>query len=193
MRPTVTKHLVFVAALWLAFLATSRDVESHRAAAAIRGVVVTADEVPSPVARAMVTLSPAKTQGARSTLTDQGGAFSFGDVAAGQYTLSATKAGYLKGDYGAIRPGGAGIPLVVNQTGDLTGLALTLVRGASISGFIHDQRGDPMAGALVTALRWVFGSTPFDRGVRALRAMPGVRQAVSDARGAYRIFDLPPG
>jgi hypothetical protein len=69
-----------------------------------------------------------------------------------------------------------------------TGLTLTLVRGGVITGELRDARGRAIQDMTVRARR--FG---FRDGARALVAVPDVAPAITDDRGIYRIFGLPPG
>ena len=183
----------FVILFVLVCLSTGAAVQTGQPARATRvsGMVVESDAVPKPIARAVVTLASANPASKRSTLTDERGVFAFADVASGQYTVSATKAGYLTGSFGATQPGDAPVPVVVAD--EPVAADVALIRSASISGFVRTQNGAPLVGAPVTALRWSYQGGPFDRGVRALRAGKAIKTANSDSRGAYRLYDLPPG
>ena len=99
----------FVILFVLACLSTSVRVRTGQATRATRvsGMVLDTNAVPKPIARAVVTLASANPASKRSTLTDERGAFVFADVVSGQYTVSATKAGYLTGSFGAAQPGDA--------------------------------------------------------------------------------------
>lgn len=155
----------------------------------VSGVVLARDA--KPVDRALVTLVGGSPAEERSVLTSADGAFAFRDVVPGSYQLAAMKAGYLRAAFGATFSGAAGTPVVVAAS-TVSGLEMRLTRSAAIAGTIRDQYGNPVAGLRVNALRWGYGTTPFDRGVRGLR--PLARSAAeTDSKGAYRIFDLPPG
>src|SRR5262245_2821128 len=63
-----------------------------------------------PVGGALVTLSLSGTTPLRA-LADGQGRFAFRDLPKGRYNLSATKAGYVDGAYGRMRPAGPTLPL----------------------------------------------------------------------------------
>src|SRR5262249_37357356 len=61
----------------------------------IRGVVQRLDEPRQPLIGAIVSLRSAALTIDKGAVTDENGRFSFTDVPDGQYTISATKAGYV--------------------------------------------------------------------------------------------------
>ncbi len=152
------------------------------ATATISGVVVGGDETHQPVRRAVVTISGGDVAVYRSTITDDAGAFSIGDLPAGGFSLTATKPAYLRATYGASRPDQPGIPLSLADGAHLTNLTITMTRGGVISGTIRDLDGQPRESSRVSAFRQL----PDQRFAAAV-------VADSDDRGQYRIFGLLPG
>lgn len=116
------------------------------------------------------------TGGATATAETGGsGTFEFNQLPAGSYTLRLKE--------GAVAPQGS---VVVEVAGaPVTNVVLRGLSLGSISGAVHDDRGEPIIGAPVSAyLRSQVTETPF------LLARTG---AQTDDRGSYRIDELPPG
>jgi hypothetical protein len=81
---------------------------------ALSGRIVTDDAAATPVRHASVTLARGDLQLPRMTVTDDNGHFEFGALAAGNYTLIASRPGYVQVSYGAKRPGrGPGVPIAI--------------------------------------------------------------------------------
>ena len=161
---------------------------SQTATGVIAGVVLTDGQQPRPVRRAIVTLGGSDDGRGRSVLTDETGRFMFSELPAGRFTLSASKASYITNAYGARRPGRPGTALVLAAGQRLPDLTLTLPRGAVITGSIRDERGELVANVQINALR-------ADQMRTTTGAMPISASAefLTDDRGVYRIFGLPPG
>jgi hypothetical protein len=109
--------------------------------------------------------------------------FSFTGLAAGRFTLSASKPAYLAMAYGAKRPERQGTALTIADGQDLRDIVIRLPRGAVIKGTLRDQNGEPVAGVTINAIKPTVATT-------ASSTLPA---AVTDDRGAYRIFGLTPG
>jgi carboxypeptidase family protein len=147
---------------------------------------VTADDGSRPVRRASVTL--ASSDGLRKTVTtNEMGAFSFAQLPPGQYTLSATRQGYLDVSFGQRTPGsgrpGTAIQLSAGQR--IAEIPLRMPRTGVLTGTITDEFGDPIMGVQVRAWRFVKKSgerTPVSAG-----------SDTTDDRGVYRIASLLPG
>jgi protocatechuate 3,4-dioxygenase beta subunit len=147
---------------------------------------VTADDGSRPVRRASVTLASA--DGLRRTVTsDELGGFSFAQVPPGQYTLSATRQGYLDVSFGQRTPGsgrpGTAIQLSAGQK--IAEIPLRMPRTGVLTGTITDEFGEPIMGVQVRAWRFVKKSgerTPVSAG-----------SDTTDDRGVYRIASLLPG
>ena len=122
----------------------------------------------------------------RQVLTDSGGRFMFRNLAAGRYAIRASASPYLAGAYGASRAGAAA------QTVELTrddekrdGLVIQMWKGASISGTIVDEAGEPAIGVTVRSMRRVVSGG-------RLR-LQTTSSATTDDRGVYRMAGLTPG
>ena len=148
----------------------------------ISGVVMSADTTPQPIRRAIVTIAGDLAE-ARSLVTDDGGRFTFGRLPAGRFTIGAKKAAYLPAQYGAAHPGRTGSALVL-APGDRRQIALTMFKGAVITGTLRDETGAPLAGVTLVALDL--------RVIAANPLPPDPLSVVTDDRGMYRFFGLPP-
>jgi hypothetical protein len=163
--------------------AQTRDVRAGGGTGAISGVVVSDDAEARPVRKARVTCSAADISG-QTTITDNGGRFVCAALPAGRYTVGAAKATWIAASYGARRPGGPGspIPLAAGQKLDVV---LRMARGAVITGVVSAYNNEPAAGTPVRALRSAI--------VNGERRLVATAAAMTDDRGVYRIFGLPPG
>ena len=185
---------MIVALALAAILAQQVPVRDARAVAVagtatVSGVVISADAQPRPLRRARVTLNGQGLAMGRTAITADDGSFSFDRLPPGRFTIGAFKDGYLPMSYGATRTGrtGSGVQVAEGQT---VRMSLGLPRGAVITGTIIDVDGLPSQGIAVTAAahRYV-GSQGERRYLAAGTPVP----AMSDDRGVYRIFGLPPG
>jgi hypothetical protein len=151
----------------------------------VSGRLVTADG--QPVRKAQVRLANSPARWTRTTASDGEGHFTFADVPAGEYVLSASKPGYLDTVYGARRPGltARGTPVRVAAGQQIANLTVTLPRGSVITGVVTDEFGDPAFNVPVRAFRYYF-----ENGRRALGAGGN---GVTDDRGVYRLAGLQPG
>jgi len=129
----------------------------------IEGRVVT-DGTSEPIRNARVTLSSAS-QEMPVVLTDAGGAFRL-TAPPGRYTVVASKTGYARAD---VILAGSGQPV-----------EMRLKKGAAIVGRVVDDRGDPVVGVQVAALRQGAGDKPTT-----------VATSDTDDRGEYRLAGLP--
>ena len=140
-----------------------------------------------PVARASLELKDADVPTAPlyTTTSDQDGKFSFRNIPASRYQLTATRNGFVTAAFGqrALLGPAEVINVVAGQS--LTALQITMTPAAVISGRIYDKTGQPFANVAVSADRISFqGGT---------KSMQLVRGAVTNDLGEYRIFGLPPG
>ncbi len=153
--------------------------------ATLRGQIVAAD-TGTPIRRAQVRVSSGSTRGARLATTDQSGRFEFRNLAAGRYTLSASKGGFVTLQYGQRRPGESGTPLEVADNQTIERLVVGLPRGSVISGRITDEFGEPVVNAGVSAMQYTYVNG-------RQRLQPAGARDTTDDQGTYRLFGLPPG
>ena len=125
--------------------------------ARIRGRVMSA-ETGGAVRRAQVRITGPDIA-SKSAMSDAEGRYEFRDLPAGRFNLSATKSGFVTVQYGQTRPyeSGKSIELVEAQVLDKADIAMP--RGSVIAGRVLDEFGDPVADAMVNALRsaWTGG------------------------------------
>ena len=164
-----------------------RQAEAPRGTAAIRGIVVAADNG-TPVRRAQIRAS-APGAGTRVATTDAQGRFEIRELAAGRYTVSASKAGFVALQYGQRRPAESGTPIEIGDGQMLDKLVIALPRGSVISGRITDEFGEPVANALVMGMRYGYVA-----GAKRLMPAPGENtRDTTDDQGQFRLFGLSPG
>src|SRR5918993_909015 len=161
------------------------DPQSAVGTAALRGQIVSAD-TGTPIRRAQVRVAAQNVREARVTITDGQGRFEFRDLAAGRYTLTASKGGFVTLQYGQRRPGESGTPLELSDGQALDKLVVGLPRGSVLGGRITEEFGEPLVNANVTAMRYAFVGG-------ARRLVPAGARDTTDDQGSYRLFGLPPG
>jgi protocatechuate 3,4-dioxygenase beta subunit len=146
---------------------------------------VTALETGAPVRRAQVRIVGPDI-GSKTAVTDADGRFEFRDLPGGQFNVSANKSGFVSVQYGQLRPfeSGKAIDLADGQLMDKANIAMP--RGGVISGRVVDEFGDPVADAVVNAMRsaWAGGRR---------RLQPSGRTAMTNDLGQFRIYGLSPG
>jgi len=177
--------LTLICASPLTAAAQSRDTPplAARNTAVLGGVVVSDDQDQRPVRRVRVTCSGGDTS--LTTITDDRGRFQFPGLRAGRYLVSATKDAWVPTAYGAKRPmrPGSAIPIADGQKAEIV---LRMLHGSVITGVVLDHANQPAAQTTVNAMRYVM-----QNGER--RLAPAGTGGVTDDRGVYRIFSLPPG
>jgi hypothetical protein len=155
--------------------------------ATVSGHVRSADAAGGPVARATVSLLSSDLRVPLSTVTDDRGRFTFSGVPAGHFNLVASKAAYVGAFYGGRRPGrGPGTPIAVHDGDDIDGLEIALPRGGVVTGTVRLPTGLAAQGMTV-----IVAGVEGPAAARRLRLAGG--RAVTDDRGQYRVFGLPPG
>src|SRR5262249_7052347 len=165
-----------------------RDANTAKGTAVIKGKIVAADSGKA-LRRVQVNLSSPDFSEAKSVSTTAQGTFEFKDLPAGRYTLTATRSGYIRLQYGQRRPGEPGRPITLDEGQQFEKADLALPRTGSIAGRITDELGDPLADVSIFPAQWryfrgkrrlvpVSGGGPFNR---------------TDETGQYRITGLDPG
>jgi hypothetical protein len=149
--------------------------------ATIRGRVVgVVDGLLSPIRSARVTLGSGPTT-VEPVFTDDEGRFALSNLAAGRYTLTAEKTGFVKTRYGSRNEFDPPMPLDVADGAVVEGIEIGLPKGAAIIGRIVDELGDPVVAVPVSVgFVQVIGSET--------RFVPIARPASdTNDRGDYRI------
>lgn len=140
------------------------------------------------VAGVLVRLTRLSDGASRTDYTDPAGRYTFAAIDAGRYRLTATKPAHLPAEFGAPWPGVTGHELVMTD-GMTSEPDLVIHRAGVITGVVRDYRGRPQAAASVQVVRVArVGNT-----LQALRQAGEMAAMFTDDRGAYRVYDLPPG
>jgi protocatechuate 3,4-dioxygenase beta subunit len=142
-------------------------------------------ETGTPLRRAQVRISGPDI-GSKSALSDPQGRYEFRDLPAGRFTLNASKAGYVTVQYGQTRPHESGRPIELAEKQVVDKADISMPRGSVISGRIVDEFGEPVADAMVAAMRqtWVNGRRRF---------VPAGRPGQTNDLGQFRMYGLSPG
>jgi hypothetical protein len=164
-----------------------RQPSEVKGTAVLRGVVVAADNG-SPIRRAQVRIT-GQGAGSRLATTDAQGRFEFRDLPAGRFLLTASKGGFVTLQYGQRRPSESGTPIDVADKQVLDKFLIGLPRGSVISGRVTDEFGEPVANAVVSAMRYGFAA-----GTRQMLPAAGQNsRGMTDDLGQFRLFGLSPG
>jgi Carboxypeptidase regulatory-like domain len=169
----------------------SVEQRSRQGTGVVSGVVIDAG-TKQPIDKAVISLYPAGVQPPgrpTSQITDARGRFVFDGLPPyAQYTVRASKFGYIDGSYGAPNPGAGEslTPFIALRDREwIADLRVALLRPAAVSGVVLDDRGVPIVGAFV---RPILLADVVGRRRLAIGAV--VR---TDDRGVYRLHDLMPG
>jgi hypothetical protein len=156
--------------------------------ALIQGRVVAADNG-RPLSLATITANAPELGGESRTIsTNSEGRYELRNLPAGRYTLLVSRSGYLTVRFGQRRVLEPGKPLQVLD-GQIAGnIDFTLPRMGVISGRVTDEEGEPVAGALVSAMQSMYFN-----GSRGLVPMGGGVVNATDEDGQFRIVGLVPG
>ncbi len=140
-----------------------------------------------PMRRASVRLQGSNTPLSRTTMTDDKGNYEFQGLPVGEFTLRASKPGYLDSIYGQKRPGSGrpGTPISLKDAQHLEKIDLSIPKGGVLTGTITDDVGEPAFGVQVRAMRYAFRNGE--------RSLVGAGSTTTDDRGIYRIPTLVPG
>jgi hypothetical protein len=157
--------------------------------AVIEGVVVSAADPSTPIQRATLTLSRSAAYDVRVVDSDASGRFTFRDLPAGVYLLTAAKGAYVSANYGAIRPGVAPTPIPLADGQRFVIRPIALQRGAVIAGRVVTSKGQPVPGVALTATQFFTLA-----GERRRRTTPSTSGGdTTNAHGEFRIWGLSPG
>lgn len=116
--------------------------------------------------------------GPQSVITDSTGSFAFNDLHPGKYQLTVMNQNYPQTLMGGMRK-----TVDVSASDTAGSVTLELMPGASISGRIVDEDGDPMNGCFVQP----HPAKNFNQGI------PIMRPPITRDDGTYRVFGIPAG
>jgi hypothetical protein len=173
---------VLVVALGLGLTSQSASLSGP---AGLAGRVIDGD-TRAPVSGASVTIAGPRAR--HTVVTDDAGRFQFTQLPADRYRVSAEKMGYV------VNPALAGV--LTTLTDFAEGLELLLYRSSVISGQIADERGNPLAGVHVQALRRVAAG---GRGTFGSQGPPPTTNDLGEFRvaslmaGDYIVMGVPRG
>jgi protocatechuate 3,4-dioxygenase beta subunit len=155
--------------------------------ASLAGTIKDGDN--NPLRRAVVSIQGDMSLN-RTTISDEAGRFAFTQLPKGRFTITASKPGYPSMSYGAKRPFRTGPGLMLTEGQQVSGLEFIVPKGAVLTGTVYDERGRPMPDVPVMA--WEYRSSLSGERTLGFPAT-GPETVVTDDRGVYRIFGLPPG
>ncbi len=158
----------------------------------IQGKVV-AEDSGHPLAKATLSLrskTAPRHDPPRTVRTDSSGQYTFKDLDPGQYTLRATRHGYLPRNYGqktaySLRIDSVGTALTIGPGQVVENIDFSLIRGGVVEGRVVDQDKEPVERVAVR--------------LRVMRSLGGKDRLLpsghdeTDDRGYFRIFGVPPG
>ena len=147
----------------------------------------------TPVARALISIDAGDGRAERVTATNDNGQFVFSELPAGRYLVTATKTGWMATHYGSPRPGRPPGTRVAVEENARVNITIPMIPGGVIAGRVVDADGSPQAHVFPILLesRWVG-----DREVITRPNLPldvGFFEKVTDDRGEFRLYGLPPG
>jgi hypothetical protein len=163
-----------------------RDPKAAKTATGVIRGRVTAADTTMPLRRARLVLSSASSPRPLAAMTDAQGRYEFTELAAGRYTLTASRGSYVTLQYGQRRAFEGGKPIELADGATLEKVDFALPRGGVIAGTVVDELGEPVTGARVTAMR-----SRYEEGKRKL--LPVGRSAETNDLGQYRLYGLQPG
>jgi hypothetical protein len=158
-------------------------------------VLVTTDAPDSaPLRRVSVAIQAGELDVPHIGVTGDDGRVVFRNLAAGNYLLTASRAGYVRTFYGSSLPGrGPGVAVTVLDGQRVTGVRIRMLRGGVITGVVRNAAGRPAPNQQVQAIM-VRSAAGEKRAINLEATMgTGLGMVTTDDRGAYRIFGLAPG
>ena len=123
--------------------------------------------------------------------SDDAGRFLLTDVPPGQHTIYTLKHGYVPTVYGARRPDEPGTPVSIAAGQQVPDITFPIMRGASITGSVVDQHGQPMSQVDLAVRQYQW--QPQGRELVAVRTVGRLGPVVTDTDGTFRIYGLAAG
>ena len=140
----------------------------------------------SPLSKALVTLFTEEPEPRDAlALTDANGSFAFANVPPGRYEIQASSTGHATAWYGAEGKNQAPGIITLHGGERRQNLVLRLEALGSVSGVVTDEDGDPLPRVAVTLLMQSYS--------RGKQVFLNRARAITDDRGAYRIYNVSAG
>ncbi|HEY7058263.1 MAG TPA: carboxypeptidase-like regulatory domain-containing protein [Vicinamibacterales bacterium] len=160
--------------------------------AAIDGQVMSTTGRPIPHAQVRLLFGVPVRVPVRTARADDDGRFRFEDLPEGQFQIAVAKPGFTALDphdfaMPFVRELGSGPEVKIEEGEKRKNLEIKLVRLGTITGRVVDELGEPVERASMQALR-----IEYQAGRRWL-VPADTRAQLSDDRGQYRLYGLPPG
>ncbi len=158
--------------------------QEARPGATVSGTVINSTNNES-VRKAIIILAAQDEAKGTSYITesDGNGRFRIEDIEPGVYAISADREGFELETHGAR---GAPPPTLNVEAGQsIKDVRIRMIPLGVISGRVLDEDGDPVAGAQVQAMTYSYQS--------GKRQLQGSEQVLSNDKGEFRLFGLPPG
>jgi Tol biopolymer transport system component len=132
-------------------------------------------------------LPPALEPEVRYATTGDNGRFVFRNLKPGGYRIVAALSGepFFQARYGQRDPRGLGLTLPLAEGQNITDAKMEMAPTGVITGRVYDSQGNPLGHARVLAVYVMYRN-----GQRILKS---TQRILSDERGDYRLFGLPPG
>lgn len=170
--------------------------EQRTTLCSVEGRVVSAGDG-TPLKSARVALMPEQRQQSKdpfATTSDANGHFVLKDVLPGRYEFVAIHNGYVTQHFKPEGGSEKGAILTLGPSQKLDGVLFRLTRAAVISGHISNEEGEPLVGVPVAAeRRETEDELEAEEPIAPSRSeLIPERTTVTDDRGEYRIFGLPP-
>ena len=174
-----------IAFLFTASVAASQTQLKPEDLCRLDGVVINS-ATGEPVAKAQILLSRIDRQERPySSTADAEGKFVFMGIEPGQYRMSATRNGFVRGSYGGRGQMGMGTALTLQKGQKMIVPEFKLIPHAVVTGRVVDADGEPVPYSQVNLLRSTF--------MQGRRQMVPMGNAMTNDLGEYRMFSVAPG
>lgn len=161
----------------------------HAQQSCVLGGIVVNLATKEPVSRAVVYARAQAGGGQRSAgataTTDATGRFALAGLPPGRYNITAERSGFITSNYGARRPGRAGLALTLEAGKDIQDLILPIAPHGVIAGRVLDEEGEPAPGipVQISTIGYQSGRKQFLR----------TTSASTNDLGEYRAYGFAPG